>query len=139
MARPKGTKYIETPKKMWELFCEYKKFVKDNPIQVKDWVGGIAKEVVREKERPLTMEGFDNYCFEKNIISDVSHYFINLDNRYQDYVGICSRIKKIIREEQISGGMAGIYNPSITQRLNSLVEKTENKHEVNEIVIKREG
>lgn len=139
MARPKGTKYIETPEKMWEYFLEYKVYVKNNPFKIKDWVGGIGKQVIREKERPLTLEGFENYCFEKGIITDLSHYFINLDGRYKDYVAICSRIKKTIREEQISGGMAGIYNPSITQRLNSLVEKTENKHEVNEILIKREG
>jgi hypothetical protein len=34
--------------------------------------------------------------------------------------------------------MAGIFNPSITQRLNNLVEKTENKHEVSEIKITRD-
>ena len=44
-------------------------------------------------------------------------------------------LRKTIRQDQIEGGMAGVYNPSITQRLNSLVEKTENKHEVNEIKI----
>ena len=30
-----------------------------------------------------------------------------------------------MRQDQIEGGMAGMYNPSITQRLNSLVEKTQ--------------
>jgi hypothetical protein len=39
---------------------------------------------------------------------------------------VCSRIKKSIRADQIKGGMAGIYNPSITQRLNNLVERQEN-------------
>jgi hypothetical protein len=34
--------------------------------------------------------------------------------------------------------MAGIFNASITQRLNNLVEKTENKHEVSEIKITRD-
>ena len=36
-----------------------------------------------------------------------------------------TNIKKEIRENQITGGMLGIYNPSITQRLNNLVEKVE--------------
>jgi hypothetical protein len=35
--------------------------------------------------------------------------------------------------------MAMIYNPSITQRLNRLIEVTENSHEVKEIVIKHES
>jgi DNA-packaging protein gp3 len=139
MARPKGTKYIETPEKMWELFTEYKAFCKDNPFIVTDWVGGMAKQVNRKKERPLTLEGFENYCFENGILNDLADYFSNKEQRYTDYAAICSRIRKVIREEQISGGMAGIYNPSITQRLNNLVEKTENKHEVSEIVIKRES
>jgi hypothetical protein len=35
----------------------------------------------------------------------------------------------MIRNDQIDGGMVGQYNPSITQRLNGLVEKTDNKNE----------
>ena len=112
---------------MWEYFQEYKINTKNNPIRVNDFRGGMATEVFLEKERPLTLEGFEMYCFENGIISDLSHYFCNLDNRYSDYVAICSRIRKAIREDQISGGMAGIYNPSITQRLNNLVERTEVK------------
>lgn len=139
MARPKGTKYIETPEKMWELFLKYKEETKANPILVQDFVGKDGDEVNRKKERPLTMEGFEVWCFENGIVSSIDDYFSNRDGRYSDYSGICSHIRKAIRQDQISGGMAGIYNPSITQRLNGLVEKTENKHEVNEIIIKREN
>ena len=120
-------KYIETPDKMWEHFTNYRSWVKDNPILIEDYVGKDAERVYREKPRCLTIEGFENWCFENGIISDLSHYFMNLDDRYTDYVGICLRIKKIVREDQITGGMAGIYNPSITQRLNGLVEKSEVK------------
>lgn len=124
MGKPK---YIETPEKMWEYFQEYKINTKNNPIRVNDFRGGVPMEVFLEKERPLTLEGFEMYCFENGIISDLSHYFCNLGNRYSDYVAVCSRIRKAIREDQITGGMAGIYNPSITQRLNNLVERTEVK------------
>ena len=34
-------------------------------------------------------------------------------------------IKKEIRDNQIIGGMLGVYNANITARLNNLVEKTE--------------
>jgi hypothetical protein len=68
----------------------------------------------------------------------MDHYFSNREGRYEDFVGICTRIRKEIRDDQIKGGMAGIFNPSITQRLNNLVEKTENKHEVSEIKITRD-
>jgi len=125
MARPFGTKNIETPEKMWEYFLAYKKQVKDNPIIVKDWVGKDATDVYREKEKPLTFIGFQNYLDDQNIIGGVEHYFANVDNRYTDYIGICSRIKRNIQEDQIAGGMVGIYNPSITQRLNGLTDNVD--------------
>lgn len=123
-------KYIETPEKMWELFLAYKEQVKSNPILVKDWVGKDADQIHREKEKPLTIDGFECWCYDNAIISDLSNYFANSDNKYDEYSTICSRIRKAVRTDQIEGGMAGIYNPSITQRLNNLVERTENKHEI---------
>ena len=126
MARPIGTKYIETPDLLWDHFEEYVKDAKSKPFLVKDWVGKNGFEVKREKEKPLTMQGFEIYCFKNNIINDLSDYFSNKDKRYNDYADICSYIKKCIQADQIEGGMAGIYNPSITQRLNGLVEKTDN-------------
>ena len=119
-------KYIETPEKMWEYFESYKKWVKSNPIQVQDYVGKDAEMVYRTKERPLTIDGFECWCYDNEIISDLSQYFANTEQRYTEYQTICSRIRKAVRTDQIEGGMAGIYNPSITQRLNNLTERTEN-------------
>jgi hypothetical protein len=118
-------KKIESPEKLWQYFEEYRKKTKSNPILVKDWVGKDADEVHREKERPLTIEGFENYLEDNGIINDLSHYFANTNGAYSEFLTICSRIRRNVREDQIAGGMAGIYNPSITQRLNNLVEKTE--------------
>jgi hypothetical protein len=123
-------KYIETPEKMWEYFETYKKWVKSNPIQVQDYVGKDAEMVYRTKERPLTIDGFECWCYDNEIISDLSQYFANTEQRYTDYQTICSRIRKAVRTDQIEGGMAGIYNPSITQRLNGLTEKQEIKHDI---------
>lgn len=122
MGKPK---YIETPDKLWEYFELYKKDTKSRPFLVKDWVGKDAVDVYREKERPLTIEGFECWLADKDIIDNLSNYFANSDNRYSDYSTICSRVKKAVRQDQIEGGMAGMYNPSITQRLNGLVEKTQ--------------
>ena len=123
-------KYIETPEKLWEYFQAYVKDIKAKPFKVKDWVGKDGDQIEREKERPLTMEGFELYCFDKGWINDLGHYFSNHEGRYTDYLTICSRIKKSIRADQIEGGMAGMYNPSITQRLNGLTEKSEQVVEV---------
>ena len=118
-------KYIETPEKMMELFLAYKKKVKSTPFIVTDWVGGMAKEVNRKKEKPLTLEGFSTYCFEIGILHRVHDYFGNKNDAYAEFSDICHAIKEIIRQDQIEGGMAGIYNSSITQRLNNLVDKQE--------------
>lgn len=120
-------KYIDNPQIMWELFCEYREQVKAQPFKVKDWVGAVATQIMREKEKPLTYEGFSNFVFEKGILKDTDDYFGNTKGAYAEFSDVCSRIKRIIREDQISGGMAGLYNPSITQRLNNLVEKSETK------------
>lgn len=117
-------KAITTPELMWELFDKYVTWAKNNPIKVQDFVGKDGDEVYRKKIRPLTMEGFENYVAETKIVTtDLDQYFANWGGRYTDFVSVCSRIKKRIRQDQIEGGMAGIYNPSITQRLNNLTEK----------------
>ena len=123
MARPKGTKYIKTPEKMWELFEGYRKEVKENPRTKHVFVGKDGASESERLERPLTMEGFKEYCYDK--IGCVEQYFTNQDGAYTDYLGICSHIKNIIRRDQIEGGMVGQYNPSITQRLNNLTDKQE--------------
>ena len=121
MARPKGTKYIQTPEKMWELFLDYKKEVKDNPKRVQDYVGKDGMMVYRDRERPLTDKGFFNYCRRK--IGCARQYFDNQDNLYTDYIAICRAIRDEIDEDQLDGGMTNIYNSSITQRIQGLVDK----------------
>lgn len=118
-------KYIENPETLWRLFEEYRSLTKNRPILVQDFVGKDGNEVDRKRERPLTFEGFENHCAAKGVIQDLGHYFANTDKAYEEFRTICSRIKREIRQDQIEGGMAGIYNPSITQRLNNLVEKVQ--------------
>ena len=113
------SKYIETPEKMWELFEAYRNSRTPREIQK-----ATPKGVVSEFHTPpLTMEGFENYCFQH--ASTIDHYFRNETGTYDVYRPICSHIKKLIRQDQIEGGMVGQYNPSITQRLNGLTEKTD--------------
>ena len=125
-------KYIETPEKLYELFEEYKAARKPREIQK-----ATPKGVVSEWHTPpLTMEGFEVYGYTKGLT--IEHYFRNTNDAYNEYCAICSRIKKEIRQDQIEGGMVGQYNPSITQRLNGLTEKTDvttNGKEINDIKV----
>lgn len=126
MARPHGTKKIETPEKMWELFEAYRLDVKSNPRHVYEYHGKDGEQKIKPLERPLTLEGFKNYCHE--VAGDITAYLFNRDDNYTDYSTICTRIKETIKQDQIEGGMVGQYNASITQRLNGLKEQTENVH-----------
>ena len=119
-------KLIETPEMLWQIFKEYREYIKSRPRTNHVFVGKDGNDARQELERPLTMEGFRVYCFENH--SCVKHYFDNPDKRYDDYSTICSYIKDIVRQDQIEGGMVGQYNASITQRLNGLAEKTQNEN-----------
>lgn len=125
-------KYIETPEKLYELFEAYKANRKPREIQ-KATATGVKSEW---HTPPLTMEGFEIYCFKE--VGSIDHYFRNTDNSYSEYLPICSNIKREIRNDQIEGGMVGQYNPSITQRLNGLTEKTDvttNGKDLNEVKV----
>jgi hypothetical protein len=122
-------KYIETPEKMWQLFCDY---VSDLKTKEAEWVNiqYVGKDGEKKEDNlklPLTIEGFKRYCWDVEI-GCVEQYFKNQDGLYEAYIPICSRIKNSIRENQILGGMLNVFNPSITQRLNGLVDKKETEH-----------
>jgi hypothetical protein len=128
MGTSKGQgKYIETPEKMWEYFEAYRAEVKNNPRTKTVFPGKDAIPQREPLERPLTLEGFENWCADAGIRQDLGDYFANTKGNYSEYSTICSRIKRVIRQDQIEGGMVGQYNASITQRLNSLVDKQENQ------------
>jgi len=117
-------KYIETPEKLLKIFEEFKEYTKSNP-RYKYQLCQRTGEMVREPlEVPLTIEGFKVYCFNVHKAT-VDHYFKNSEGAYEEYRPICTHIKEEIRQDQIHGGMVGQYNPSITQRLNGLVEKSQ--------------
>ena len=116
-------KLIESPEKLMEIFEEYKAYTLANP-RTKWVLSQKTAEMVPEPLRiPVTNEGFEIFCFKN--YSDVHNYFDNHDNRYAAYKTVCSHIKKEIRNDQITGGMVGQYNASITQRLNALKEHTD--------------
>lgn len=132
MAKPK---YIKTPEILWEMFEAYREKTQSNPRLIDKALqsGKVVQEALRV---PLTLEGFEVWGYEQGVT--LEHYFRNTNGAYDEYCTICQRIKKSIRQDQIEGGMVGQYNPSITQRLNNLTEKTDvttNGEAINEIKI----
>jgi len=120
---PHPTRIFKTVK---ELSKAWKGYKKDLTEQNKEWlnvqyVGKDGCRVTDPLKVPMTLEGFKRYC--RNNHGDVSHYFDNDGELYNDFRVICRAIREEIRENQIIGGMLGVYNPSITQRLNNLQDK----------------
>lgn len=117
---------FETPEDLWKEFCAYAEDTKKKPRIKYQFVGRDGDRVEEPLERPLTMEGFENWCYDR--VGVVEQYFKNQGDLYEQYIPICSRIRKAIRQDQIEGGMVGQYNASITQRLNNLKEQIEQEN-----------
>ena len=132
-------KLIKTPEDLYTLFELYKGSLVEREIQ-KATAGGVK---IEKHKPPLTMSGFRVFGHKKGF--SVEHYFANTGGSYSEYRTICKLIEDEIRTDQIEGGMVGQYNPSITQRLNGLTEKTDvttNGKEINEIkvnIVKTDG
>lgn len=119
------TRIFKSPDEMLKAWDEYKEDLKSqgNEWLKVQYVGKDGERVADAQKVPMTLEGFKRFC--RNHYGEVEQYFGNQGKIYDDFIGICSRIREEIRENQIIGGLLGFYNPSITQRLNSLVDKSE--------------
>jgi hypothetical protein len=119
------TRIFKTPEELEKAFNEYKQSLIEEAKQwVKvQYVGKDGDRVTDPLKLPYTIDGFEVWC--KNNYGFVHQYFDKKENFYNDFVTICSYIKKEIRNNQITGGLLGSYNPSITQRLNGLTDKSE--------------
>ena len=119
------TRIFKSPDELEHAWTLYKESLREEALEwVKvQYVGKDGERVTDPLKLPYTMEGFEVFCYKN--FGTVEQYFKNKDEYYTDFVPICSHIKKEIRSNQITGGLLGVYNPSITQRLNSLVDKSE--------------
>lgn len=112
-----------TPEELEAYFEQYKQWVDENPILVQDYVGKDGTEVNRKKNRPLTFDGFEIWLRKNSKIKCCQHILDNVKSAYNDFIDVSRYIKASVKADQIEGGMAGIYNPNITARLNGLTEK----------------
>ena len=126
------TRIFKTPDDLLKVWQEYKAELKEKEAEwIKvQYVGKEGERVEDKLKLPFTFEGLKRYCWEKGL-GEIEQYFTNQNKYYDDFVGICRAIKNEIRENQITGGLLNVYNPSITQRLNNLAEKTETSTSIN--------
>lgn len=118
------SRIFKSPNEIETAWNEYKEYlIQEASKWLKvQYVGKEGQRMTDEFKLPYTMEGFEVFCY--NNYGCVNQYFDNKDGYYNDFVTICTRIRKEIRDNQITGGLLGMYNASITQRLNNLAENT---------------
>ena len=113
---------FKTPEELFSVWLTYKEHLKTEALE---WpkIQYVGKDGVRVEDYPvlpLTLEGFYVYCFDNH--GCVKEYFMNRLGYYDEFTTICTRIKDEIRKQQITGGLIGAYNSSLTARLNGLNE-----------------
>jgi hypothetical protein len=119
------TRIFKSPDDLLKAWNAYKEDLKEKSNEWKkiQYVGKYGEKKEDAQKLPLIMDGFESFCYDN--YGCVEQYFKNQDKLYTDFIPICSRIRKEIRTDQITGGMLNMYNPSITQRLNGLKDISE--------------
>ena len=120
MSRPVGTKYIETPEALMELFNKYVdslEIIKVPQSHVK--LGVVYLEILE----PMTMEGFKSFGYDNGVT--IKNYIDNVDGAYSDYYTIVTRIKDRIYKNNFSRAAAGLYKEALIAKQLGLAAKIE--------------
>jgi hypothetical protein len=110
---------------MWELFEEYILHEKNNPMYKIDYVGKEGRKEHTELETPITFEGFECYLEDKGIISHLSDYSANKDNKYSEYSTIITRIKRNCFVHNFKGASVGLFNANLIAKKLGIKEQTD--------------
>jgi hypothetical protein len=126
MPAPKGNKFWEarakhgrerifsTPDDLWNAAIEYFNWVEENPLYEDELVKyqGAAEHESVAKMRAMTDIGFCN--FVQCDLQTLDNYGSKIG--YEDFFGVVSRIKSIIRQQKFEGAAANMLNPNIIAR-----------------------
>jgi hypothetical protein len=120
------TRIFKTPEELLKAWEEYKKHLKTESF---NWpkVQYVGRDGERKEDYPVLpyiLDGFQVWYYQTKG-RFIHQYFDNKDGYYDDFVGICSYIRQDIKQQQVTGGMLNLFNPSITQRLNNLKDSTD--------------
>lgn len=116
---------LESPIALLDYFKQYVKEEFAKPILVTDWVGKDSIEVQRQKYVSLTMQGFNCWLFERNIIHGINDYITNKDGEYNEFSEIITYIKDFIFNHNFKGASVNELNPNLIARQLSIKETSE--------------
>jgi hypothetical protein len=128
-----------TPDELWEGAIDYFNWSDENPIMiieqskmpqrldakmVKELKPAMIKSFLKQTidlphQRAYTIEGL---CIHLNISRETFDNYSKTKG-YETYFDICKRVREIIDNQHLQGGMAGIFNANIVTRKLGLQEK----------------
>ncbi|MFS4469123.1 hypothetical protein [Maribacter sp. 2210JD10-5] len=118
-----------TPDELLQAFEDYKIWAKQNP-KIKQVPNTKTDSVINlEMEIPLTKTGFILYLRREGITGSGTDILFNRDGRFEDFVEVNQYIDDSTFDDQFTGGMAGVFNHSLTARKLGLTDKQEVKTE----------
>jgi len=143
MAAPKGNRFWEMRSshgrkpifhdadELWDAACEYFQWVEENPLKEEKlfhFQGTIVRDEI-SKIRAMTIAGM---CLFLDISDDAWEDYC----KREDFIGVTSRIKKVIYDQKFSGAAADLLNANIIARDLGLGDKVEtSKEKDNELTI----
>ena len=132
MAAPKGNRFWEMRSshgrkpifhdadELWDAACEYFTWVEDNPLKEEKlfhFQGAVVRDEI-SKIRAMTIAGM---CLFLDISDDAWEDYC----KREDFIGVTSRIKKVIYDQKFSGAAADLLNANIIARDLGLADKTD--------------
>ena len=120
MGRPPRFK---TAAELWQTFMDYVNFTDAYTIELPTTIikGNKREEGHAGKvTQPLTLDGFMAFSGVGSTWADFSRYQCS---RGEDFCEVITRVRNIVRADQLAGGMAGVYNSNLTARLNGLTDR----------------
>lgn len=134
MAAPKGNEYyrerlkdgrdkiFQTPAELLEKCIDYFGWVEKNPLKAAELVKfqGTYKTAMVPVLRMMSIRGL---CIHLGMSEDAW----DLYRKRKDFVGVCTRVESVIKEQQVAGAAGNLLNANIIARLLGLAEnvKTE--------------
>lgn len=118
-------KKIESPEKLLKYFREYKEHEENNRLFKIEYVGREGTRVDTPLHYPLSMEAFKSWLFINGIISDLSDYVKNKEERYDDFTPIIAHIKEFIFAHNFKGASVQLLNPNLIARQLGIKEQSD--------------
>ncbi len=115
--RPKA---IDSPEELKQAATDYFEYCEKNPIfeQKAFSVQGEVVDHPMEKPVPFTLQGFYSFA---GITQSTFERLCELD----EFRGMCSSIRNAITGQKVEGAIVGLFNATLTQRIEGISDKVE--------------